>query len=178
MSLLSNNPVVEIKLYYQEVKVKYGYDKVCVLKENDAERIINDNKEKQEDYENKLEEYRKNKNLPKEERKDIEEPKEPVINKVNIVRTLWKTLTWADQNQITEQSSFYNEQEGMQDLNVWKYRDLRLKTCLVKWDLKDDDGNEIPLNPETINSLPSDVVIYLLNRYDEIISLGEDERKN
>lgn len=175
MSLLSNNPVVEVKLYYQEVKVRYGYNKVCVLEEDEAERIIKSNKEEKEEYENKLEEYNK---LSQEEKKGTEEPKEPVINKVNIVRTLWKTLTWADQNQITENASFYNEQEGMQDLNIWKYRDLRLKTCLVKWDLKDDEGNEIPLTPENVNSLPSDVVIYLLNRYDEIISLGEDERKN
>lgn len=157
MSLYKTKPqTISIKLYYREVSTTAGFSKVVIEKdEKKAEQEL------------------------KDQQKKIEEQGIAIADndKIYCLTTKWKVLTWQEQNQITEQSSYYNDIEGYQDVNVWRFRDLRLKQCLVDWDMKDEHNNNIPLDPSVVDQLPSDVVLYLLNQYDESISGKVEDKK-
>lgn len=54
-----------------------------------------------------------------------------------------------------------------------KYKETRLLKTLVSWDVKDKDGNKIPVNQETIFSLHPIMAEMLLNEYDRRTVLDE-----
>ena len=99
-------------------------------------------------------------------------------DKVEVLNTNWKTLNWKEQNEITKKATIYDQMSGMQDIDVFDFRDKRIKTCLVSWDLKDESGRDVPVDPNVIDMLPSEVVLTLANKYDSLITLTkEDEKK-
>lgn len=105
----------------------------------------------------------------------LEDPKQK--DKVQILNTHWKVLNWRDQNSITNQAMFYDEEQRSQDINPFKYRDLRIKSCLVAWDMKDEEGNDIEVNEENIDSLPAEIVFALVFAYDTLATIEDDEEK-
>jgi hypothetical protein len=105
--------------------------------------------------------------------KDEEKKKE-----VKVLNTKWKFLTWGDQNKITKQSERFTP-DGIQDIDWFRYRDLRIKSCLQDWDVTDDKGNKIPVSSEIIDMLPPEIIVSLLDKYDNITRIDEiKESKN
>jgi len=97
---------------------------------------------------------------------------------VKVLNTKWKVLTWKEQTEITKASTVYNPVDGVQDIDFFKYRDLRIKKCMVGWDMVDDKNVPVPLESNTIDMLPADIVISLISKYDSETSLTEEEQKN
>ena len=95
---------------------------------------------------------------------------------VGMVETTWKVMSWKEQNDITKGSTIQT-MEG-QEIDWMSFRDKRLKTCLIGWNLKDKDEKPVILTHEAIDSLPSDIVNALLIKFDELTSLTGDEEKN
>ena len=193
MSLLSQNkPSIEIKLYYKEVKLESGFTKIMVLKDEEGEKLL----QEQEARDAKNAEIKKKKEAEKKntakkpqevEKAELraeskEESKVEEIEEVNfrvcLLKTQWRILSWKQQTDITRESAYFNRQEAFQDLDIWKFRDLRIKACMVSWDLKDDNNQPIPAKPDVIDQLPADVVLSLVSKYDVAVSLNEDESKN
>jgi len=96
---------------------------------------------------------------------------------VKVLNTNWKVLTWKQQNVITKKATVFTN-DGQQDLDLFEYRDQRIKTCLHSWDLTDDRGVPIAATAENIDQLPSEFVFALINKYDKATSLTEEEQKN
>jgi uncharacterized protein (DUF2344 family) len=67
---------------------------------------------------------------------------------------------------------------GTSRINWIRYRDLKFKKCLISWDLKDEDKNPIQLNDMSINSLPEEAAYALITKYNEKVSLKDEDRKN
>lgn len=194
MSLLSQNKAtIEIPLYYKEVKSEAGFTKIFVLENEEGIKLLQeqeDRNKKNEEIKKKKESDAKNKeikkpinqikeeNVVKEEAVEKEEKIEEVNFKVYLLKTQWKILSWKQQTDITRESSYYNQQESFQDLDIWKFRDLRIKSCLISWDLKDDNGQPIPVRSDIIDQLPADVVLNLVSKYDSAVSLNDEESKN
>jgi len=149
MALLGAPQEINVKLYYKEEKMPAGFTKIIVIPDEEAEKEL---KEAKEDKEKKTD--------------------------VQCLNTYWKVLNWEMQNKITEQSAFFNEATQMPDINVWRYRDLRIRQCLIRWDLIDDQNVAIPVNDGAISMLPGDVVLSLLSKYDEAVTLRPEARKN
>jgi len=146
MSLLSKQEeAVNIPLYYTEKKTKSGFNKVVVLDDDKAKKLM-----------------------------AVEDTKD----QVKVLNTKWKVLTWKQQTEITKACTVYNPIEGVQDIDWFKYRDLRIKQCMVGWDMVDDNGVPVPLQDIAIDSLPADVVFALVMKYDEETSLTDEEEKN
>ena len=61
------------------------------------------------------------------------------------------------------------------DIDPLKYRELKLKSGIKKWDAKDDDGNSIPLTPENIDNLCPEVAAYLLKAFERATEPTEAE---
>lgn len=91
------------------------------------------------------------------------------------LQTSWKRLNWKEQNSVLSQcmvpvkadSTIYLE------LNSIKYRELKLRACLKKWDAKDEDNKEIPLNDETIANLDPNVATALLRQFESATEPSE-----
>lgn len=156
MSLLNaQQQTIEIKLYYKEIQTDSGYSKIQIIYNNDEAQTELKEQKEQENAGKKIDES----------------------DKVRCLTTKWKTLNWQEQNDITKRSSFYNMEQGHQDVDIWQFRDLRLKQCLKEWDLKDDGGAAVPLAPNMLDQLPSEVVLALLSKYDEAINVSSDDKK-
>jgi len=97
---------------------------------------------------------------------------------VNIFNTWWKILSWKDSNNITNNSKVQGKDAVPGELDFYRFRDLRIKMCMKKWDLKDDDGVDLPLTPDLVNKLPVDIILYLSNKYEQVIGIDEEELGN
>jgi hypothetical protein len=101
-----------------------------------------------------------------------------VTKKIQCLTTKWKILNWKEQNDLTGRSTLNNDFSGNQSFAWWVFRDLKLKKCLVGWDMIDENNVPIPLNEENIDSLPGEIVSALYNKYDSVMALtGEEEKK-
>jgi hypothetical protein len=106
-----------------------------------------------------------------------------VAEVVNHINTFWKNLSWKDNTEAisNSQDPVYLNSEGQetQNVNIYKYREFRLKKCLIEWDLKDEKGNIIPISPEVIDGLDSDFANGLLNAFDKkrFVGAGSDAEK-
>src|ERR1035437_2983917 len=90
--------------------------------------------------------------------------------KVKSIKTKWRPLTWAASNEHLSRSTDYNHHTNEQNSNYTKFRDAKIKSCLVDWDCKDDTGQKIPCVQDRINKLHVNVALALLNEFDKAIS--------
>ena len=151
MALINSKPQeIAVKMYYREKQMPAGFTKIIIVPDEEAEKVL----------------------------KDGEKLEDKTLSSIQVLNTYWKILNWELQNKITEQSSFFNESTQTPDINVWRYRDLRIRQCLIKWDLKDDLNKDVPVNDIAISMLSGDVVLTLLSKYDEAVTLRPEERKN
>ena len=94
------------------------------------------------------------------------------------ISTKWKTLNFEEHNIVMEQSfSRANEKTGAREFSWARYRDMIVKTCLKQWDIV-ENGKEIPVTPENINSLPPHIVFALFRRFDDLTSYTDEEWGN
>jgi len=186
MSLLDHNKAtVEILMYYKEIKTESGFTKIIVLEDEDGIKLLDEQTERDKKEEEAVKSKEKRDSLSEQQGKiadvvsDQSEEEEVKVNfRICLLKTQRKVLSWKEQTNITRESSYYNAQESFQDLDIWKFRDLRIKSCLVSWDLVDDSGKPIPVSTNVIDQLPADIVLSLVSKYDEAISLSDDESKN
>lgn len=87
------------------------------------------------------------------------------------IMTTWKRLTWKDQNTIF--SKCLRTVPGLDgkpvtELDSISYRDQKLKTCLKKWDLRDENGQVSPVTTDTIDILLPEVAQELLNSFERV----------
>lgn len=151
MPLIRKNPQeIEVKLFFCEKKMPNGFYKTIILTDKEAEDL---------------------------QKKKMANPKAEVPD-VECLTTKWRNLNWETQNEITDRASAFDDLTRTSNFNYFKYRDLRLKRCLISWDLKDEDGKPVLLNEMSINAMPSDAVLALINKYDDIVVLKDEDRKN
>jgi hypothetical protein len=94
---------------------------------------------------------------------------------IEVIQTVWKRMTWKEQNAVFAQS--LRVIAGESEIDALKYRELKLRTCLKKWDAKDDDGNPLPLTPETLDNLCPEVASELLRSFERVTEPSEEDLK-
>lgn len=95
---------------------------------------------------------------------------------VGVLNTKWACPSWKISNRITRSSTYYNPADGMQRVDITKYRENVFKTCLREWDVE-ENGEVVPINEETIGQLPNSIAEELLSRYDKVSLPDEEEEK-
>jgi hypothetical protein len=104
---------------------------------------------------------------------------EKLKERLNVLNTYWSVLNWQENNAITKASTTKNEETTYgKEVDQLRLQDLKIKTCLKKWDLKDEDGKDLPVTPENINRLESDIIYALIYKYSVETQLVDDEIKN
>lgn len=96
---------------------------------------------------------------------------------VRILNTKWSAANWGTQKKIIAECTV-NDASKSDTFNHEKYRDMRIQSCLKWWDEKDDLGNNIPVTPEAICKLPSDIVIDMYYRFENAVRPSQEELGN
>lgn len=111
----------------------------------------------------------------------LKDPSKPINAKIiSKLTTWWRRMTWKEQNVIFSKS--LRQMAGTDgklttDLDMIRYRDLKLKSCLKKWDLVDEQNNPIPISDDIVDSLDPTVAAELINTFERITEATEDEKK-
>ncbi|MFA5598988.1 MAG: hypothetical protein WDA06_00190 [Phenylobacterium sp.] len=156
MSLLDHgSKMLEIDMYYKEVNGKDG-SHIVILPLEDGKKKFEEKATKEENIEEKV----------------------VKAEKIFLLKTKWKILSWGEQTKITKMSTYFNHEQMVNDFDPWTFRDLRIKTCLVEWDMTDDKNTAIPVTPDNIDRLPGDVVLYLVSEYDKKTEISGEDEKN
>jgi hypothetical protein len=108
-----------------------------------------------------------------EGKKLAEDPK--TSSQIEVLHSKWKPMDWQSEQDGLQASTYYNGAKGQDDINWYTYRDLRLKNSLIEWDLKDKNGEPIPVTPESINKLHKDIANALINKFDRILAAAQEE---
>ena len=112
-------------------------------------------------------------------KEDFEKNKEDP--NLQVLNTGWKVLNWAEYNDLYGQCIDYKTKTDgtvTTDLNYIKFRDLKLKKCLKRWDVKDGNNQEIPVSESTINHLEPSVAAEMLSGFERVTELEETDLKN
>jgi hypothetical protein len=99
---------------------------------------------------------------------------------ISEVNTKWTRLTWKEQNAIYSQcmkESIGTDGKLKYSFDNIKYRDLKLKKCLKEWDVKDDNGQYVPVDANVIDNLVPEVAQQLLDDFEKVTEPGADDLK-
>ena len=89
-----------------------------------------------------------------------------------------KAITWKQHNDI-QRSATVSTHDGLgNDIDWVQYKEEKLLRILVGWDAKDKEGKEVQLSKANIFRLQPVIAESLLNEFDRITLVGEDDRKN
>lgn len=109
----------------------------------------------------------------------LQPPKPPQDPKkiISVLKTWWSRMTWKEQNQIYSRCLRQVGAEGKTrtEMDMISYRDLKLKTCLKKWDLKDDNGQEMPITDTIVDQLVPEVANELLSNFELVTEASEEQ---
>lgn len=152
-----------------EVSIRYidkGSKGLVIFQDKDEEeKWLEEYKEK---LNNKISEYKNNgEDVPEKYKFD---PKD----KIRELKTWWKRTDWGTQSDIIKESQI-RINDGKVDTDWSKFRMSQMKNLMVKWDLKTNKGEEIPVNEQILKRMDYNIALSLLAKYDEITSTPEDE---
>ncbi len=94
-------------------------------------------------------------------------------DKVQTLNTKWRQQTWSAQQQLFANSNQYHPETGKSDTDWTMFSDQQLKSCLVDWDLADDDGRPYPVSGELIDQLHASIANEMLLQYRKAIMLDD-----
>jgi len=96
---------------------------------------------------------------------------------VDILSSKWLIPTWKSNSHLIRSSTFYNPSDGQNKVDWSKYQDNVFKNCLKEWDIVDENNVDVPINTDTIGSLPVVIASALLNKYESSLALEEEDQK-
>ena len=93
---------------------------------------------------------------------------DPILKESFNVVGYWKVLSWSEHNKI------YSRSINGDDLDGISYRDGKLKTCLKKLTINDED---VDLDDNVIDDLPAKLAENLVNSFERYFEPSEDDLK-
>ena len=111
------------------------------------------------------------------EKSDLTDEEKATFEKLTIKA---RPLTWGLYNDLQE-SAMVPDQFGNRKWNYKVYKENKLREIIAKWDakIKNDEGEMVnaPVNPNTISKMSPDVAEVILNTYDQMTLIDEEEEK-
>ncbi len=165
---------ITVQIWYIEEKTKHGHERFHFINgADDVEKWKGRGYLTQDEFEQKMNESPPGKTAPGMPVKPQADP-----NKIiKILKTWWTRLSWKDQNTIYSQCLKHTAaQDGTTrvELDGIAFRDLKLKTCLKKWDFI-ANGKELPITSAVIDNLVPEVAQELLNSFEKVTEATEEE---
>ena len=100
---------------------------------------------------------------------------------IHVLNTHWTKSTWKDQNYIISRSLknvTSSDGKTSSELDGIKYRDLKLKLCLKKWDYIDENSGEpVSITAEVIDALDPSIAVELISTFEKVTEPTDDDLK-
>ena len=153
-----NQPLIAIDIYYVEEKKKQGHTIYHFIhSQEDMDEWLS------KDY------Y---------EEGDLPAGADPakIIQKL---MTAWKKLTWGDHNIIVSNALNFSGPDSNRTIEIdpIRYRDEKLKKCLKKWNVVDENDQPVPVTAENIDQLMPEISQELISSFEKTTEIGEDDIK-
>jgi hypothetical protein len=91
-----------------------------------------------------------------------------------------RQLTWGLYNDLQE-TAMVADNLGNRKWNYKVYKENKLRSIIVKWDAttKDEEGKivKVPVSPKMISKMSPDIAECILNTYDQMTLIDEEEEK-
>lgn len=91
-----------------------------------------------------------------------------------------RELTWGIYNDLNEESVVRDGNGGRQ-WNFKLYKENKLRKILASWDAhkinEKGESTPVPINNDTIGKLAPDIAECIINSYDEVMFISEEEEK-
>jgi len=91
-----------------------------------------------------------------------------------------RPLTWGLYNDLQE-AAMVPDNLGNRRWNYKVYKEHKLRSIIVKWDAmtkdEEDKPKKVPVTPQMISKMSPDIAEVILNTYDQMTLIDEDEEK-
>lgn len=111
------------------------------------------------------------------EEKEAQNALESGDTDIETLETRWKPQTWQTNNSLIKNSMTYNKIAGSEQIDWAAYNQNIFRYCLEAWNVTDSTGSAIPPTPENVGKLPSNVAQTLIRKYEDSLSLDDEEKK-
>lgn len=96
---------------------------------------------------------------------------------ISSLKTWWSRMSWKEQNLLL--SKCMKQKTGSDgtmsvEIDALLLREMKLKTCLKKWDLT-ENNKEVPITPTVIDNLVPEVAQQLISEFEKITEVTEEE---
>lgn len=161
--------IITIHIYFIEEKRDHGNTIIHFIRNKDEFELW---KAKGYKLRNEVDEYKKEPSPVSLESKPKPKNTESEEKYIDILKTHWKQLTFKDEITLSSQSlrNVVGQEGSTYEIDLIRFRELKLKSCLVGWDAKDENGYPIPINEETIDNMRPDLARELLDTFNKVIS--------
>ncbi|KKM73774.1 hypothetical protein LCGC14_1407050 [marine sediment metagenome] len=104
---------------------------------------------------------------------------ENAAGKIEKLITAWKRLTWKDYNSIVSQCLRFTgkDDDRKAEIDPVQFRDLKLKTCLRRWNVCDATGAQVEVNVANIDAIIPEIANELLYSFEKVTEPGEQDLK-
>lgn len=94
-------------------------------------------------------------------------------------RLVFRTWNWGmKQDALRKATTWVRDAEGLQpDVDPWILNDMMLQQTIIDWDLKDNDGEPLPITLESIRSLEPGIVEEMIAFTQRLNGVSFEERK-
>ena len=171
-----NTDLIPILIMFIEKKNKHGnYSFHFINSKEDLESWKSQGYIMQDEYERL-----KNEPVKHEPGMPVKSPLDPNMV-IQTLKTWWSKSDWRNTNRINSKcvrQTTNADGTKSAELDAIMYRDLRIKSALKSWDLKDESGKVIPVTENVIDSLVPEVAYELLNNYDKVTASEFKEDEN
>lgn len=97
------------------------------------------------------------------------EEQAPTEGNIKEEKFFFRSPGWGDTKIMAKASSRLDE-SGRVFLDPYAFMDVRIKTLLCDWTLKDEKGNKLPIGASNVDSLHPSVLTYLSEKLDALES--------
>lgn len=83
---------------------------------------------------------------------------------------IFRQPTWVDIKNINSTAVIVDPSSGKPSMDLFRYMDLKIKTLLKEWSLKNDAGEKLQVSASNINKLSPDLVQHLFTKFEEMLT--------
>ena len=81
----------------------------------------------------------------------------------------FKRPNWSEIQKMMSACVICDASTGRAIMDPYKFMDIKVKTLLRDWTLKDEEGNKMPLVEDTLSNMEPSVVQYLFDEMNEVL---------
>lgn len=95
--------------------------------------------------------------------------------KIEQINTQWQQANWKQSHELIRAATIWDPMAGERTMDYQKYRYIILENQMVGWDVKNEQGDIIPLSKENVGLLAPSVASALVDGYLSSTSMAEKE---